>query len=116
MEANEAVQRILRAHWKLITVAVILGLGAALFITRGETTMYAGTARVALQHAPPCQGGACWIGASPAEGRGRGGAVVVLGGRESRPRGEGRQRVKQGEVCNVRRHAGESRRRLLAGS
>jgi capsular polysaccharide biosynthesis protein len=48
VEANEAVQRILRAHWKLITVAVILGLGAALFITRGETTMYAGTARVAL--------------------------------------------------------------------
>ena len=32
------------------------------------------------------------IGASPAEGRGRGGAVVVLRGRESRSHGEGRQR------------------------
>jgi len=48
VEANEAAQRILRAHWKLITVAVVLGLALALVVTRGETTMYAGTARVAL--------------------------------------------------------------------
>ena len=47
----------------------------------------------------------------PAEGRGRGGAVVVLRGRESRSHGEGRQRVSQGEDCNGRRHAGEHRRR-----
>ena len=43
--------------------------------------------------------------------RGRGGAAVVLRGRESRSHGEGRQRVSQGRSCNARRRAGESRRR-----
>lgn len=40
------------------------------------------------------------IGASSAEGRARGGAVVVLRGRESRSHGEGRQCVEQGKDCH----------------
>jgi len=47
----------------------------------------------------------------PAEGHGRGGAAVVLRGRESRSHGEGRQRVRSGRSCNARRCAGESWRR-----
>ena len=51
---------------------------------------------------PVCQPGTSGgIGAMPAEGCGRGGAAVVLRGRESRPHGEGRQRVSQGGDCNV---------------
>jgi capsular polysaccharide biosynthesis protein len=48
VDTNEAAQRILRAHWKLITVAVVLGLALAFVVTTGKTTGYAGTARVAL--------------------------------------------------------------------
>src|SRR6516162_11211918 len=46
--------------------------------------------------------------------RGWGGAAVVLRARESRVHGKGRQRVSQGGTVNVRRRAGESRRRGLA--
>ena len=51
----------------------------------------------------------------PTDRGGWGGAVVVLRGRESRPPGEGRQRVGRGADCKGRRHTGEYRCRGLAG-
>lgn len=55
---------------------------------------------------PGGSGGNSWEGATglawEVTVKDYGGAVVVLRGRESRPPGEGRQRVKQGEDCDVR--------------
>jgi hypothetical protein len=52
----------------------------------------------------------------PAEGRGWGGAVVVLRVWESHAHGEGRQCVSQRKDCDVRRCAGEYRCREMAWS
>src|SRR4051812_25307387 len=67
-----------------------------------RTTANVGTTRTC---SPP------GIGALPAEGCGWGGAVVVLRDRESRSHGEGRQREEAEGDCDVRRRAGEYRRR-----
>jgi len=60
-----------------------------------ESRVNVGTVR----RRPPRVGERGWAGASSAVDVGRGGASVVVRGRESRPHGEGRQRVRSGRAA-----------------
>ena len=65
---------------------------------------------------PPCSQHAGRAGSSSADGTGRGGAPVVVRGRESRPHGEGGQQVSSGRAGMTRRTPVNTGDRRLARS
>src|SRR5215216_1973090 len=87
------VERARQVVVKVYGVATTMPQGQAGCLTRRPNDSEHGNS----PRAAPFRG----IGALPAEGRGRGGAVVVLRGQESWPHGEGRQRIWQGGTVMV---------------
>ncbi len=53
MDFSEAFQRIVRGHWIILTVCVVLGIGVGIAVSRNHQATYTATTRVALGSTTP---------------------------------------------------------------